>query len=159
MMIINCRLLVPCRDRRMVLADDCILRFEVSSSKHFILFRTLGMVERWKFLGTLSRTKLTTLLSYLKLFRISLQRFVFWDANETNKVARFERFFLRHVLAFNCNDVIITVIVFSVHFVFRSCVHVDSILLLDSAGGFVDSRLGRGWPRERHHAAPKRRPK
>lgn len=43
MMIINCRLLVPCRDRRMVLADDCILRFEVSSSKHFILFRTLGM--------------------------------------------------------------------------------------------------------------------
>lgn len=40
MMIINCRLLVPCRDRRMVLADDCILRFEVSSSKHFILFRT-----------------------------------------------------------------------------------------------------------------------
>lgn len=53
---------------------------------------------------------------------------------------------------------IITVIVFLVHFVFRSCVHVDSILL-DSAGGFVDSRLGRGWPRERHHAAPKRRPK
>lgn len=40
---------------------------------------------------------------------------------------------------------IITVIVFLVHFVFRSCVHVDSILLLDSAGGFVDSRLGRGW--------------
>lgn len=77
MMIINCRLLVPCRDRRMVLADDCILRFEVSSSKHFILFRTLGMVERRKFLRTLSRTKLTTLLSYLKLFRISLQRFVF----------------------------------------------------------------------------------
>lgn len=77
MMIINCRLLVPCRDRRMVLADDCILRFEVSSSKHFILFRTLGMVKRWKFLRTLSRTKLTTLLSYLKLFRISLQRFVF----------------------------------------------------------------------------------
>lgn len=76
-MIINCRLLVPCRDRRMVLADDCILRFEVSSSKHFILFRTLGMVERWKLLRTLSRTKLTTLSSYLKLFRISLQRFVF----------------------------------------------------------------------------------